>query len=106
MATPWPPVPDWPANHRKHAAKLSRYLQTAVTFIDTPNGQPLEPRAVRASFMGTLTLLAKLAKIPDVDHVHDAVRAAHAKTKTAAETTARAIESIQTDPNTNNTTTA
>lgn len=102
MATPWPPVPDWPANHREHAAKLSRYLQTAVTFIDTTNGQTLDPRAVRAALMGALTLLAKLFKIPDIDHVHDAVRAAHAETKTAAENTAHAIKSIQTDLNKTN----
>ncbi|KFA75957.1 hypothetical protein S40288_10222 [Stachybotrys chartarum IBT 40288] len=82
MATPWPPVPDWPANHREHAAKLSRYLQTAVTFIDTTNGQPLKPRAIRAALMGALTLLAKLAKMPDVDYIHDVVRAAYAETKT------------------------
>ncbi|KFA81608.1 hypothetical protein S40288_09583 [Stachybotrys chartarum IBT 40288] len=99
MATPWPPVPDWPANHREHAAKLSRYLQTAVTFIDTTNGQPLEPRAVRAALMSTLNFLAKLAKIPDVDHIHDAVRAVHAETKIATENAARAIKDIKADLN-------
>ncbi|KEY71977.1 hypothetical protein S7711_10284 [Stachybotrys chartarum IBT 7711] len=48
MATPWPPAPDWPANHREHATKLSRYLQTAVTFIDTTNG--ITPRAASQRF--------------------------------------------------------
>jgi hypothetical protein len=73
-----------------------------VTFIETTNGQTLEPRAVRVALIGTLTLLAKLAKIPDIDHVHDAVRAAHAETITAAENTASAIESIQTNLNKTN----
>ncbi|KFA81766.1 hypothetical protein S40288_09638 [Stachybotrys chartarum IBT 40288] len=99
VATPWPPAPDWPANHREHAAKLSRYLQTAVTFIDTTNGQLLEPRAVRAALMSALNFLAKLAKTPDVEHIHDAIQAAHAETKTAAENTARAIGNIKADLN-------
>ncbi|KFA65617.1 hypothetical protein S40285_09499 [Stachybotrys chlorohalonatus IBT 40285] len=68
-------------NDREHAAKVSRYLQTALTFIDTTNGQLREPQAVRAALMSALKFLAKLAKTPDVGHIHDAIQAAHAETK-------------------------
>ncbi|KEY72884.1 hypothetical protein S7711_10196, partial [Stachybotrys chartarum IBT 7711] len=47
--------------------------------------------------MSALSFFAKLAKTPDVGDIHDAIQAAHAETKTAAENTARAIGNIKDD---------
>ncbi|KEY71670.1 hypothetical protein S7711_09703 [Stachybotrys chartarum IBT 7711] len=49
--------------------------------------------------MSTLNFLAKLAKIPDVDYIHDAVRAVYAEMKIAIENAICVIKDIKTDLN-------
>jgi hypothetical protein len=63
-----------------------RYLQSALTFIDT--GNELESRTARIASMQALTFLNKLSKIPDVNHIYTAVQATQAEVKMAAENTA------------------
>ncbi|KAM0273513.1 hypothetical protein ACHAQH_008309 [Verticillium albo-atrum] len=95
MATPWPDEHSWPTPFREHAAKLSRYLQTALQSIDNANGQPIEPQSVRVAFMGALTLLAKLQNIPDLDNIRDAIANLHTETKTASEKAVRATTTLR-----------
>ncbi|OAQ61321.1 reverse transcriptase [Purpureocillium lilacinum] len=68
MATPWPEDETWPADYREHAAKLSTYLQKAMSSIESPTGT-----AHRA------------AKVRNAQH----------ETKTAAQNTIKAISDIR-----------
>lgn len=95
MATPWPEDHTWPTPFREHAAKLSRYLQTALKSIDEANGQPIECQSARVMIFGTLNLLVKLQNIPDLEHLHHAVASLHTETKTANEATIRATNSLR-----------
>ncbi|KAH7377203.1 hypothetical protein B0T11DRAFT_273777, partial [Plectosphaerella cucumerina] len=99
MATPWPEEHPWPTPFREHAAKLSRYLQIALTAIDNANGQAIEPRSVRVALIGTLTLLAKLQNIPDLENIRDAIANLHTETKTANEKSIRATNSLREEVN-------
>ncbi|KAK0370669.1 zinc knuckle [Colletotrichum limetticola] len=59
MATLWPQEQTWPQHNRENANQLSRHLQTALKLIDTANEHPLNPQAVRATLIATISLLAK-----------------------------------------------
>ncbi|KAK2005382.1 hypothetical protein LZ32DRAFT_194398, partial [Colletotrichum eremochloae] len=95
MATPWPPEQLWPTHHREHAAELSRHLQTAVKSIDTANGNPLQPQAVRATLIAALSLIVKLQNLPELGHLHQAIESLRAETKTANENTTRETRTIK-----------
>ena len=95
MATPWPEDHTWPTPFREHAAKLSRYLQTALKSIDEANGQPVECQNARVMIFGTLNLLVKLQNIPDLEHLHNAMASLHTETKTANEATMRATGKLR-----------
>ncbi|GKT61138.1 zinc finger CCHC-type protein [Colletotrichum tofieldiae] len=95
MATPWPPEQLWPTHHREHATELSRHLQTAVKCIDTANGNPLNPQAVRATLIAALSLIIKLQNIPELGHLHQAIESLRAETKTANENTTRETRTIK-----------
>ncbi|KAL3587386.1 hypothetical protein FPOAC2_13282 [Fusarium poae] len=85
----------WPTPFREHAAKLSRYLQTALTSIEEANGQPIESQSARVMTFGTLNLLVKLQTIPDLEHLHNAVVNLYTETKTANEATMRATSNLR-----------
>ncbi|KAK2038153.1 hypothetical protein LZ31DRAFT_559816 [Colletotrichum somersetense] len=96
MATPWPKDQAWPTPHREHATELSiYYLQGALEFIDTANGNPIQPQGVRAAFIGALALIVKLQNIPDISHVHQAIENLRVETKTANENTTRTTAGIR-----------
>lgn len=73
----------------EHAAKLNSYLQTALQSNDNANGQAIEPRGVRAAFIGILSLIVKLRNVPTFDDVRSAVAHLRTEITAAAETSAR-----------------
>ncbi|KAJ0128343.1 Uncharacterized protein HZ326_28561 [Fusarium oxysporum f. sp. albedinis] len=75
----------WPTDYREHATNLSRYLQKALSSIDNGNGQPIASPGVRVALIGALSLITKRQSIPELGHIHAAVRSGQAETKTAAE---------------------
>lgn len=89
MATPWPQEQTWPTHHREHATQLSRHLQTALKSIDTANEHPLNPQAVKATLIATISLLAKMQNLPELGHLHQAIDSLRAETKTANENNIR-----------------
>ncbi|KDN61236.1 hypothetical protein CSUB01_11874 [Colletotrichum sublineola] len=95
MATPWPPEQLWPTHHREHATELSRHLQTAVKSIDTANGNPLNPQAVRSTLIAALSLVTKLQNLPELGHLHQAIESLRAETKTVNENTTRETRTIK-----------
>ncbi|KDN71154.1 hypothetical protein CSUB01_12466 [Colletotrichum sublineola] len=95
MATPWPLEQIWPTHHREHATELSRHLQTAVKSIDTANGNPLNPQAVRTTLIAALSLIVKLQNLPELGHLHQAIESLRAETKTANENTTRETRTIK-----------
>ena len=95
MATPWPEDQIWPAEYREHATKLSSYLQKALSSIETSNGQSMEPRRVKHAIYGVLSLIVKIQGMPDLTHLHEAIRNAQNETKTASENTSKAISDIR-----------
>ncbi|OHW97034.1 reverse transcriptase [Colletotrichum incanum] len=95
MATPWPPEQLWPTHHREHATELSRHLQTAVKSIDTANGNPLNPQAVRITLIAALSLIGKLQNLPELGHRHQAIESLRAETKTANVNTTRETRTIK-----------
>lgn len=95
MATPWPDDQTWPTDYREHAAKLSTYLQKAMSSIESPTGPPIEPQKVKHAFFGALTLIIKVQGLPNLAHIHEAVRNAQHETKTAAQNTIKAISDIR-----------
>ncbi|KAI3545670.1 zinc knuckle [Colletotrichum abscissum] len=95
MATPWPQEQTWPTHHREHATQLSRHLQTALKSIDTANEHPLDPKAVRLTLIATISLLAKLQKLPELGHLHQAIESLRAENKTAHESNIRESRTIR-----------
>ncbi|KAM0267467.1 hypothetical protein ACHAQH_010107 [Verticillium albo-atrum] len=102
MATPWPEEHPWPTPVREHAAKLSRYLQTALKSIDSANGQLIEPQRVRPAFIVALTLVAKLQNISDLENIRDAIANLHTETKPASENATRATNNLREELNNTN----
>ncbi|KAH0601131.1 hypothetical protein MHUMG1_00002 [Metarhizium humberi] len=95
MATPWPEDQTWPTDHREHAAKLSTCLQKALSSIESPNRLPIKPRNVRHAIIGALNLIVKVQSLPDLTHIHEAIRNTQHETKTAAQNTSKAIGDIR-----------
>ncbi|KAJ6439207.1 reverse transcriptase [Purpureocillium lavendulum] len=95
MATPWPEDQTWPTEYREHAAKLSTYLQKAMSSTESPTGPPIEPQKVKHAFFGALTLIIKVQALPNLAYIHEAVRNAQHETKTAAQNTSKAISDIR-----------
>ncbi|KAK4071299.1 hypothetical protein Purlil1_13478 [Purpureocillium lilacinum] len=95
MATPWHEDQTWPTDYREHAAKLSTYLQKALSSIENTTGPPIEPRKVKHSFFGALNLIVKVQSLPDLALIHEAIRNAQHETKTAAQNTSKAISDIR-----------
>ncbi|KAK1510598.1 hypothetical protein CABS01_16817, partial [Colletotrichum abscissum] len=95
MATPWPQEQTWPTHHREHATQLSRHLQTALKSIDTANEYPLDPKAVKATLIATISLLAKMQKLPELGHLHQAIESLRAENKTTNESNIRESRTIR-----------
>ncbi|KAJ6437877.1 Serine/threonine-protein kinase MST20 [Purpureocillium lavendulum] len=72
MATPWPEDQTWPTDYREHAAKLSTYLQKAMSSIESTTGPPIEPQKAKHAFFGALTLIIKVQGLPNLTHIHEA----------------------------------
>ncbi|KAK2931619.1 hypothetical protein FoTM2_009133 [Fusarium oxysporum f. sp. vasinfectum] len=51
MATPWPQDEIWRTDYREHATNLSKYLQKALSAIDSGNGQPIASHGVRVALI-------------------------------------------------------
>jgi hypothetical protein len=83
---------------------LSKYLQRALSSIDSGNGQPFAPHGVKIALIGALSLIVKIPITPDLGHVDEAVRSGQTETKTAAENLMRAINGPKTDCDNTNTT--
>ncbi|KAG7414898.1 hypothetical protein Forpi1262_v016938 [Fusarium oxysporum f. sp. raphani] len=68
MATPWPQDEIWRTDYREHATNLSKYLQKALSAIDSGNGQPIASHGVRVALIGALYLIVKIQSTPDLGH--------------------------------------
>ncbi|KAJ6439009.1 reverse transcriptase [Purpureocillium lavendulum] len=60
-----------------------------------PDGTAIEPQKVKHAFFGALTLIIKVQGLPNLAHIHEAVRNAQHETKTAAQNTIKAISDIR-----------
>lgn len=60
MGTPWAEDQAWPADCREHTTKLSKYLQTALSFTDSANEQPIDARGVKGSFTAALSPIVEI----------------------------------------------
>ncbi|EXK75820.1 hypothetical protein FOQG_19415 [Fusarium oxysporum f. sp. raphani 54005] len=71
MATPWPQDEIWRTDYREHATNLSKYLQKALSAIDSGNGQPIASHGVRVALIGALYLIVKIQSTPDLGHISE-----------------------------------
>ncbi|KAK1509310.1 hypothetical protein CABS01_16842 [Colletotrichum abscissum] len=70
-------------------------MASALKSIDTANEHPLDPKAVRLTLIGTIPLLAKLQKLPELGHLHQAIESLRAENKTAHESNIRESRTIR-----------
>ncbi|KAK5988722.1 hypothetical protein PT974_10211 [Cladobotryum mycophilum] len=74
MAIPWPKDETWPADYREHAAKLSKYVHTALSVIDNADGQ-LVVQNIHTETKAAAAQAAKNIRI-DISETNDRVEQA------------------------------
>ncbi|KAI8956692.1 hypothetical protein F5Y11DRAFT_361494 [Daldinia sp. FL1419] len=95
MATTWPQEMAWPTEHRKHAARLNKYLKEALLCIERSNDQPVPQELAKTMILGTLSLLIKLQNIPEISSIQATLQTAQTKAKADAEQTKQSLAEIK-----------
>lgn len=99
MATPWPSEVAWPAEHREHATKLTKYLRDALASMDSSPDQPIPPKPVKFVLNGMISLLAKVRNVPDLSTIQDSLKIMQTETKSANKETAEALAKVRKEIN-------
>ncbi|KAK3109438.1 hypothetical protein LTR53_017312 [Teratosphaeriaceae sp. CCFEE 6253] len=94
MATSWPQETAWPAEHREHATHLTKYLRDTLNCIDRSQDQPVPVDLVRLIIHGTISLIAKVQRVPDLSSIYDNLQVMQAQAKTAGKETTQALSKI------------
>jgi hypothetical protein len=95
MAIPWPSGTDWPLELREHATELTKYLRDTLNCIDRSQGQAVPASHVRTMITGTLTMISKTLRTPDLTTIQDALNIMQTEAKDIAEETANVIETVK-----------
>jgi hypothetical protein len=95
MAIPWPTGTDWPLELREHATELTKYLRDTLNCIDRSQGQAVPASYVRTMITGTLTMISKTLRTPDLTTIQDALIIMQTEAKDIAEETANVIETVK-----------
>ena len=103
MATPWPPEVAWPAEHREHATKLTKYLRDALACIDSSPNQSVPTNHIKFVLHGMVSLLAKIRNVPDLSSIHDSLRIMQEEARSANKETTQALARVKEDVHSNTT---
>lgn len=95
MAIPWPQGADWPLELREHATELTQYLRNTLNCTDRSQGQAVPANHVRTMITGTLTMISKPLRTPDLTTVQDALNIIQTEAKNRGEETANVIETVR-----------
>jgi lipoate synthase len=95
MAIPWPSGTDWPLELREHATELTKYLRDTLNCIDRSQGQAVPASHVRTIITGTLTMISKTLRIPDLTTIQDVLNIMQTEAKDIAEETVNVIETVK-----------
>ena len=71
MAIPWPQGADWPIELHEHATELTKYLGDTLDCIDRSQDQHVPANLVRTMITGTLTMISKTLRTPDLNLIQD-----------------------------------
>lgn len=99
MATSWPQETVLPAEHREHATHLTKYLRDTLNCIDRSPSQPVPVDLVRVIVNGTISLIAKFQRIPDLSSIHDSLQIMQTEAKSVGQETTLALGKIREDMN-------
>jgi hypothetical protein len=94
MATPWPLGADWSLELREHATELTKYLRDTLNCIDRSEGQAVPANHVRTMITGTLTMISKTLRTPDLTTIQDALSIMQTEAKERAKEAARAMGTV------------
>lgn len=95
MAIPWPQGADWSLELREHATELTKYLRDALNCIDHSQDQAVPANLVRTMIMGTLTMISKTLRTPDLTTIHDTLTIMRTEADETARESAKVMEMVR-----------
>ncbi|KAK0263147.1 hypothetical protein LTS00_018085 [Friedmanniomyces endolithicus] len=104
MKTSWPQETVWPLEHRRHATRLTKYLRDTLNSIDRSQNQSVPVDLVRSIINGTISLIAKFQRIPNLSTNHENLQKMQTETRTAEKEPTQALSKIREDMKSNTST--
>lgn len=95
MATPWPQGADWPLELREHATELTKYLRDTLNCIDRSPDQAVPATLVRTMITGTLTMISKTLRTPDLTTIQDTLSIMQTEAEETARESAKVMEMVR-----------
>lgn len=95
MAILWPQGEDWPLELREHATGLTKHLRDTLDCIDRSQGQAMPSGIVGNIITGTLTMISKTLRTPDLTTVQDTLNIMQTEVKARAGETTKAVETVR-----------
>ena len=95
MAIPWPQAADWPLELREHATELTKYLRDTLNCIDRSQDQAVPASLVRTLITGTLTMISKTLRTPDLTTIQDTLSIMQTEADEAARESAKVMEMVR-----------
>lgn len=97
MAIPWPQGADWPLELREHATELTKYLGDMLNCIDRSSDQAVPANLVRTMITGTLTMISKTLRTPDLTTIQDTLSIMQTEADEIARESAKVMEMVRTE---------
>lgn len=70
------------SGHREHATHLTKYLRDTLTCIERSHNHPVPVDPVKLIVNGTISLIAKFQRIPDLSNINDSLQVMQTEAET------------------------
>jgi hypothetical protein len=89
------PRADWPLELREHATELTKYLRDTLNCIDRSQDQAVPASLVRTMITGTLTMISKTLRTPDLTTIQDTLSIVQTEANEIARESAKVMEMVR-----------